>query len=103
MIDLTHDALPEQKWRPIAKTYDRIPPQIVLEDKQRLREWETDLQRDYFSYVYDRGPISEEVFKKLQSQGEIIKVTIDHRDLTKDKNFWKTEQDIQEKAKSYIS
>jgi len=42
--------------------------------------------------------IDFDVFKKFQANGEIIKMTIDAKDLTKDKNFWKTETEIQEKA-----
>ena len=40
LIDLTHDVVPELQWRPIFKTYDKIPPQPILEDRILLREWE---------------------------------------------------------------
>ena len=41
VIDMTHDTLPETSWRPIEKTYDKIPPPKDLEDKRiLLREWE---------------------------------------------------------------
>ena len=43
VIDLTHDTLPETNWRPIMKTYDKIPPQNILEDKILLRDWEADV------------------------------------------------------------
>ena len=67
MIDFTHDTLPEvNKWRPILKTYDKIPPQPVLEDKTLLREWEQEQHAEYFSYVYNRLYIDQEAYKKLQ-------------------------------------
>ena len=44
VIDLTHDTLPENNaWRPIAKTFDKVPPQNILEDKILLRDWEGDI------------------------------------------------------------
>ena len=84
VIDLTHDTLPETKWRPIQKTYDKIPPQNILEDKILLRDWENDIQTEYFQFVYDRRYIDVDVFRKLQHNGEIIKMAIDAKDLTKD-------------------
>ena len=52
------------------------------------------MQAEYFKYVYDRRYIDADVFRKLQSNGEIIKMAIDAKDLTRDNNFWKTEQEI---------
>ena len=94
VIDLTHDTLPESKWRPIQKTYDKVPPQNILEDRILLRDWEVDQQHEHFSYVYDRRMIDADVFRKLQQNGEIIKMAIDAKDLTKDANFWRTEKEI---------
>ena len=102
VIDLTHDTLPELKWRPIMKVHDKIPPVAVLKDKTLLREWEAEQKKEFFSFVYDRQDIDYDVFKKLQDQGDIIKMTIDHNDLTRDKNFWKVEQEIQDKARFYL-
>lgn len=95
VIDLTHDTLPEEHWRPIQKTYDKIPPQNILEDRILLRDWEIEQQNEYYRFVYDRRLIDVDVFRKLQQNGEIIKMAIDAKDLTKDANFWRTEQEIQ--------
>ena len=103
VIDLTHDTLPESHWRPIVKTYDKIPPQNILEDRILLRDWEVDCQNEYYRYVYDRRHIDMDVFRKLQQNGEIIKMAIDAKDLTKDANFWRTEAEIQQKAVAYIN
>lgn len=48
----------------------------------------------YFSYVYDRRFIDQDVFRRLQAQGEIIKMAIDSKDLNKDGGFWKEEEQI---------
>lgn len=53
-------------------------------------------------FVYDRRDLDIDVFRKFQANGEIIKMTIDARDLTKDKNFWKNETEIHEKAQYFI-
>ena len=96
VIDLTHDTLPEHAnhWRPIQKTFDRVPPQGILEDRILLREWEQELQLEYFKFVYDRRNLDLDVFKRFQGNGEIIKMTVDARELTKDKNFWRSEKEI---------
>ena len=104
MVDLTHDTFPnnDTKWRPIQKTYDRVPPIAVLEDKTLLREWEIEQMLEYFSYIYDRKNVDFEVLRRFQAQGEIIKMAIDYKDLTRDKNFWKTEAEIADKALFYL-
>ena len=102
VIDLTHDTLPETTWRPIDKTFDRVPPQGILGDKVLLREWEQELQGEYFKFVYDRRVLDMDVFKKFQANGEVIKMANDI-ELTKDKNFWKSEADIQENAIRFIN
>lgn len=53
---------------------------------------------EYFRNVYDRRDIDLDVFKKFQANGEIIKMTVDAGELAKDKNFWKTEAEIAERA-----
>ena len=60
-----------------------------------LRDWETVQMNEFFNFVYDRRYIDFDVFKKLQAQGEIIKMAIDQKDLNKDGNFWKEEELIQ--------
>lgn len=40
LVDMTHDTLPEVKWRPVEKRVDKIPGQQILEDKVLLRDWE---------------------------------------------------------------
>jgi len=37
---MTHDTLPELKWRPIAKTEDKVPSKREMEEAILLREWE---------------------------------------------------------------
>ena len=58
---------------------------------------------EYFKKVYDRRIVDFDVFKKFQSQGEVIKMTVDPRELTKDKGFWKLEEEYQEKARTFIN
>lgn len=58
---------------------------------------------EYFRNVYDRRDIDLDVFKKFQANGEIIKMTVDAGELAKDKNFWKTEAEIAERAQYYIN
>ncbi len=53
---------------------------------------------EYYKNVYDRRNIDIDVFKKFQANGEIIKMTINAAELTKDKTFWKTEDEIHQKA-----
>lgn len=101
LIDLTHDTVPEKQWRPIQKTFDRVPPQAILMEKVPLREWEVEQQNEHLKFVYDRRDLDIDVFRKLQANGEIIKMAIDARDLAKD-NFWKNEAEIHDKAKWYI-
>ena len=66
IVDLTHDALPENNgWRPIKKEYDRVPPEPVLRDKLLLREREMEQANEYFTKVYDRRLLDVDVFKKF--------------------------------------
>ena len=88
VIDLTHDTLPENKWKPIKKAWDKLPPQGVMDDKIFLREWEHDLQNEYYRQIFDRREMDVDVFKKFAVQGEIIQMQIDAKELTKDDKFW---------------
>ena len=56
VVDFTHDTLPETTWKPIEKTFDRVPPQFYLEEKSKtlLKEWEAEQHAEYFKFVYDR-------------------------------------------------
>ena len=98
VVDLTHDMLPENTWRPIKKEYDRVPPQKCLDDKVLLKEWEMNASNEHYSKIYDRRMIDVDVFKKFAAQGEVIKMAIDPRELTRDKHFWKAEDDIAHKS-----
>ena len=64
-MDLTHDTLPEDEWRPINKTFDRVPPQGIMDDRVLLREWEQEQQVEYFRKVFDRRDMDFDVFKKF--------------------------------------
>ena len=59
-------------------------------------------RNEYFSKIYDRREVDIDVFKKFQANGVIIKMTIDPVELTKDKKFWTSETDIQDRAVHYI-
>ena len=67
VIDLTHDTMPDRDkvWKPIMKTWDKIPPQPVMNDKIFLREWEHDVQDQHFSKIYDRRHVDIDVIKPL--------------------------------------
>ena len=87
VVDFTHDTLPEMNWKPIQKTWDRVPPQAYLEEKSRtlLKEWEAEQQAEYYKFVYDRRNLDQDVFKPFQINGDFIKNTIDPKELMKDK------------------
>ena len=103
VIDLTHDTLPENEWRPIQKTFNRVPPQGIIDDRILLREWEQEHLIEYYKKIFDRKDYDIDVFKKLQANGDIIKMAADARELTKDKVFWRTEEEIHDKARIYIN
>ena len=94
--------MPEKEWRPIQKTFDRVPPDGIINDKVFLREWEQVQQMEYYQKVFDRKDIDLDVFKKFYANGEIIKMTVDARELTKEKEFWLSEAQIQEDARLWI-
>ena len=102
LIDLTHDTVPEKKWRPIAKTYDRVPPELILNDKILLREWQGNQEEDYEHYVHSRKKIDNDLFRKLQEQGEIIKQMPNYRELNAERSFWKTEEYLSTVARKYL-
>ena len=69
---MTHDSLPELNWRPIQKTYDRVPPVAIMDDKILMKEWEEAMRADYMRNVFDHRRIVEDVFKAFRKQGEEI-------------------------------
>ena len=103
MIDLTHDTLPELSWRPIEKTYDRVPPEIIMKDKILMKEWEEDMKNEYYRGIFDHRRIYEDVFKAFRKQGDEIQNSILASDINKDKNFLKEEQEIMGHAAIYIN
>ena len=103
VIDLTHDSLPEHHWQPIRKRFDKVPAASIIEDRVLLREWEQEQVNHYYRNIYDRRDIDIDVFKRFQLNGEIIKMTIDAAELTKDKKFWQLENEIQNKAVKYVN
>lgn len=80
-----------------------MPPDIIMKDRILLREWEQEQMNDYYKNIYDRRNIDLDVFKQFQAQGEIIKTTVIASELTKDKKFWQTEQQIMELAAREIN
>ena len=74
VVDLTHDALPENSWKPIRKEYDKLPAVGVLNDKVLLREWEMNEADEYFGKIYDRRMADVDVFRRFAAQGEVIKM-----------------------------
>ena len=65
-----------------------------MREKQLFLEWKLEVENDHYSKRFDRRMIDLDVFKKFTSQGEIIKMQIDARELTKDEKFWETEKEI---------
>lgn len=79
-----------------------MPPPGILSDRVLLREWEAEQLAEYYKNVFDRRDLDIDVFKKFQQNGDIIKTTIDAKQLAKDKGFWKAEAEIHEKANVYL-
>ena len=65
VVDLTHDTLPENNWKPIKKQYDKLPPPGILNDRVLLREWEAEQLAEYYKNVFDRRDLDIDVFKKF--------------------------------------
>jgi len=80
-----------------------VPPQGIIDDRILLREWEQEHLIEYYKKIFDRKDYDIDVFKKLQANGDIIKMAADARELTKDKVFWRTEEEIHDKARIYIN
>lgn len=102
LIDLTHDTLPEVKWRPIKKMPEQIPEPRIINDKQNLHHWELALQKEHYSYTYNRIYFDNLVFKQFISNGKIIKMLVDPNDLAGATNFWKTEDELTKVARGFI-
>jgi len=102
LIDLTHDTLPEIKWRPIKKMPEQIPEPKVINNKADLHHWEMAIQKEHYSYTYDRRYFDNLVFKKFIGNGKIIKMLVDPNDLAGATNFWKTEDELTKVARDFI-
>jgi hypothetical protein len=102
LIDLTHDTLPEIVWRPIKKIPEAMPPGNIINDKVNLQQWEIAMSKDFYSYTFNRIYFDNEVFKAFISNGKIIKMLVDPKDLADAKDFWKQEEDITRTASNYI-
>lgn len=102
LIDLTHDTLPEIKWRPIKKMPEQIPEPKTINDKQNLHHWELALQKEHYSFTYDRRYFDNLVFKKFIGNGKIIKMLVDPNDLAGATNFWKQEDELTKVARGFI-
>jgi hypothetical protein len=63
VIDLTHDTLPELIWRPIKKYAEPMPPPNIINDKLNLHNWEMALNKEHYSYSFNRIYFDNEVFK----------------------------------------
>jgi hypothetical protein len=101
-VDLTHDTVPETKWRPIEKFVEKVPPVPILNDRVLLRDWELDVINEHSSFGYDRRQIDQDVFRRMQAQGEIIRMAIDQKDLNRDGNFWREEEILLKKAQAHL-
>ena len=99
---MTHDTLPEVVWRPIIKIPDAMPPPNVINDKVNLHAWELAANKEHFAYSFNRIYFDNEVFKQFMSNGKIIKMLVDPKDLQEAKDFWKTEDEITKLAGKYI-
>jgi hypothetical protein len=57
---------------------------------------------DWAAYMYDRRIIDGEVFRRYRENGDIVNMVIDHRELTKDLGFWRSEEEIRRVAWLHI-
>jgi hypothetical protein len=81
LVDMTHDVLPEVKWRAIKKIPEEVPPAEVVNDKVNLQNWEQAMNKAYYAYTYNRIYFDNEVFKQFISNGNVIKMLVDPSDL----------------------
>ena len=81
VIDLTHDTLPEVIWKPIKKYPEKVPPANIINDKINLHSWELAENKEHFAYSFNRIYFDNEVFKKFNSNGKVIKMLVDPKDL----------------------
>ena len=103
VVDLTHDTAPEKAWHPIKKAWEKVPPVPIMKEKVLFYEWKMDVENEHYKNRFDRRLVDIDVFKKLNQQGEIIKMQIDAKELTKDEKFWDTEKEIQTNAAKFIT
>jgi hypothetical protein len=103
LVDMTHDVLPEIKWRPIKKIPEEIPSAEIVNEKVNLQNWEMAMNKAFYAYTYNRIYADNEVFKQFISNGNVIKMLVDPRDLQGATAFWKNEEDITKLAKKYMA
>jgi len=60
------------------------------------------LNKEFYSYTFNRIYFDNEVFKQFINNGKIIKMLVDPKDLQEAKEFWKTEEEITKTATGYI-
>ena len=49
---------------------------------------------EFQSKIYDRRIVDMEVYRRFQENGNILKMTINQKDLNKDTAFWESEASI---------
>ena len=60
------------------------------------------MNKEFYGYTFNRIYFDNEVFKQFISNGKIIKMLVDPKDLQEAKDFWKTEEEITKTATGYI-
>ena len=103
VLDLSQNAATELYWKPIKRVEDPIPPDHFLRGPTiNIKEWESAQYNEWAAYMYDRRIIDGEVFRRYRENGDIVNMCIDHRELTKDVGFWRSEEEIRRAAWLHI-
>ena len=92
--DFTQAVSIERNWLPIVRKPDAVPDNLIIQNKVQLKEWELNQNNLHMANLYDRRIIDQEVLRRFRMQGGTIQMYVDYKDLTKDENFWKQENDI---------
>jgi hypothetical protein len=102
-VDLSHNCFTESYWKPIKRVEDPLPPDNYLRGPTiNLKERELDQYNEYAKYMYDRRIVDGEVMRRYRENGDIVSMCVDHRELTKDVGFWKSEEEIRKLAYLHI-
>lgn len=67
-----------------------------------LKEWENAAINEQASWLYDRRNVDQDVFRRFRENGDVINMATSAAELTKDLNFWKTEEEVQKVAFLYM-